>query len=413
MAAKRDAGEILVGLDIGTTKVAAVVGEVTAEGVEVIGVGQQLSRGFRKGLALNIEQTAAAIKQTVAEAAQMAGCQIGVVHVGLSGQHLEGRDSSGLVAVKNGEVGAEDVSRVLENARAMNLPRDREILHVLPQEYVIDGQDGIHEPIGMSGVRLETKVHVITASAVQIQNILKCCTLCDLDVASITAEHLAASEAVLHDGEKELGVALVDVGGSLSNVAIFVDGTLRHSAVIGMGGAHITNDIRVGLRTLEQEAERLKKLHACALEGMIDPDEMIKVPRVGPRAPEDVPRSALCGIVVPRVEEILTHVQQTIEASGYGDMLNAGLVVTGGAANLKGLAELADHLLQTPVRVGTPMGIGGMVDMVGSPGFATAVGLLLLAARRRAAPEPSMATSRPRDRKSGRSGFWGVIRQWF
>jgi len=414
MAVKREAGEILVGLDIGTTKVAAVVAEVGENGVEVIGVGQQLCKGSRKGMALNIEQTAVSIREAVHEAEQMAGCRINAVHVGISGPHVQGMDMSGLVAVKGGEVTAEDVERVKENARAINLPKDREILHVLPQEYIIDGQDGIHEPVGISGVRLEAKVHIITASALQIQNILKCCGLCDLQVDSITLEHIAAAEGVLHDGEKELGVALVDVGGTLTNMAIFVDGTLRHTAVTGMGGAHITNDIRVGLRTIEAEAERLKKSHACALGSMVDPEETILVPRVGPRPPEMVPRSALSAIVSPRVEEILSHVQQEIEKSGYGDMLAGGVVLTGGGAMLKGLAEMAEDVMQTMVRVGNPMGFGGMVDMVQNPSFSVAAGLLLMAARRAAhASEDFVLPNKPGERRGRGRRMWEVLKQWF
>jgi cell division protein FtsA len=414
MAVKREGGEILVGLDIGTTKVAAVVGEVTDQGVEVIGIGQQLCRGSRKGLALNIEQTAASIKETIREAEQMAGCQIGSVHVGISGPHVQGLDMSGLVAVKGGEVTAEDVDRVKENARAFKLPQDREILHVLPQDYIIDGQDGIREPVGISGVRLEAKVHVITVSALQIQNILKCCRLCDLQVDSITLEHLAAAEAVLQDGEKELGVALIDIGGALTNMAIYVDGTLRHTAVTSMGGGHITNDIRVGLRTIEAEAERLKKTSACALGSMVDPEETILVPRVGPRQPEQVPRSALCAIVSPRVEEILSHVQQEIEKSGYGELLAGGVVLTGGGAMLKGLAEMAEQVMQTMVRVGQPMGFGGMVDMVQNPSFAAASGLLLMAARRRGREQEDVVSAAKPGERSGRSQrFWETVKRWF
>jgi cell division protein FtsA len=414
MVAKREGGEILVGLDIGTTKVAAVVGEVGDDGIEVIGVGQQVCKGTRKGLALNIEQTAASIRETIHEAEQMAGCRIGAVHVGISGPHVQGIDMSGLVAVKGGEVAEEDVERVKENARAINLPKDRDILHVLPQDYIIDGQDGIREPVGISGVRLEAKVHIITASALQTQNILKCCRLCDLEVHSVTLEHLAAAEAVLQDGEKELGVALVDIGGAITNLAIYVDGTLRHTAVIGMGGGHITADIRFALRTIEAEAERLKKSHACALGSMIDAEETILVPRVGPRAPEMVPRAALCAIVSPRVEEILTHVQQEIEKSGYGDMLHGGVVLTGGGAMLKGLAELAEDVMRTVVRVGSPMGIGGMVDMVQNPSFGVAAGLLLHAARRRTALVEDLAPpARPGDKKGRGKRFWDTVKQWF
>ena len=414
MAAKRDGGEILVGLDVGTTKVAAVVGEVTDDGVEVIGVGQQLCKGARRGLALNIEQTAASIRETIREAEQMAGCQINVVHVGISGPHIQGLDMSGLVAVKGGEITAEDVDRVKENARAIALPRDREILHVLPQEYIIDGQDGIHEPVGISGVRLEAKVHIITAAALQIQNILKCCRLCDLQVDSLTLEHLAAAEAVLQDGEKELGVALIDVGGTITNMAVYVNGTLRHTAVVGMGGAHVTNDIRHGLRTMEAEAERIKKSHACAMSALVDPEETILVPRVGPRKPETVPRAALSAIVTPRVEEILTHVQQTIETSGYGDMLDGGIVLTGGGALLKGFPELAEQAMQTMVRVGTPLGVGGMVDMVQNPSYAVAAGLLLTAAHRTTRPGDDLVTSgRPGERSGKGRRFWDVVKQWF
>lgn len=413
MAAKRDGGEILVGLDIGTTKVAAVVGEVTEHGVEVIGVGQQLCKGFRRGTVINIEQTAQSIRGAIAEAAQMAGCEIGVVHVGISGQHIEALDSTGLITVKGGEVSADDVARVLENARTRNLPRDRDILHVVPQEYVIDDQDGIHEPVGMSGVRLEAKVHIVTGSAVQIQNILKCCSLCDLEVASVTLEHIAAGEAVLQDGERELGVAMVDIGGWITNIATYVDGTLRQTAVLALGGAHITNDMRIGLHTVEQEAERLKKLHASALMAAVDPEETVKVPRVGPRPPEMVPRTFVCSIVAPRVEEILAHVRRIVDASGYGDVLAGGVVLTGGAACLRGLVELAEQQMGTMVRVGNPVGFGGMVDIVASPSFATAVGLVLCAARGVAVRDGADA-ARHKDRSAGRGGrFLEVLRQWF
>ncbi|MDI7267670.1 MAG: cell division protein FtsA [Myxococcota bacterium] len=415
MAARRDGGEILVGLDIGTTKVAAVVGEVTERGIDVIGVGQQMCKGFRRGTVINIDQTAASIRAAVAEAAQMSGCEIGVVHVGISGQHVQALDSTGLVAVKGGEVTPDDVARVLENARAQNLPRDREILHAVPQEYVIDDEPGIHEPVGMSGVRLEAKVHIVTGGASQIHNMLKCCALCDIEVAGVTLEHIAAAEATLQDDEKKLGVALVDIGGSLTNVAVYADGTLRHTAVVAMGGSHISNDIRIGLRTVEEEAERIKRRYACALASMVDPEESINVPRVGHRPPDTVPRSALCSIVGPRVEEILTDVRRAIDASGFADVLNGGVVLTGGGACIAGLEELAEQVMQMhgQVRVGKPVGFGGMTGMVDSPMFATAVGLLLRAARRENGHDAAW-TAKTREREGNRGKrILEVLRQWF
>jgi cell division protein FtsA len=374
MAAKK--GEMVVGLDIGTTKICCIVGEVTPEGIDVIGIGQHVSRGLRKGVVINIESTVASIRKAVEEAELMAGCEIDSVFAGIAGGHIRGFNSQGVVAVKDKEVRAGDIARVLDAARAINIPQDREILHVLPQEYIIDEQDGIKEPLGMSGVRLEAKVHIVTAAVSSAQNIVKCCGRTGLSVADIILEPLASAEAVLAEEEKELGVALVDVGGGTTDVAIFANGAIQHTSVIPLGGNHLTNDIAVGLRTPMQEAERIKIKYGSAQGQMLDKDETIEVPSVGGRAPRVLSRRILCEIVEPRVEELFQLVHREIQKAGQEDLLASGVVLTGGSTLLHGMPELAEEVLGLPVRRGIPRNIGGLVDVVKSPQHATAVGLL-------------------------------------
>jgi cell division protein FtsA len=374
MAAKK--GEMVVGLDIGTTKICCIVGEVTPEGIDVIGIGQHASRGLRKGVVINIESTVASIRKAVEEAELMAGCEIDSVFAGIAGGHIRGFNSQGVVAVKDKEVRAGDIARVLDAARAINIPQDREILHVLPQEYIIDEQDGIKEPLGMSGVRLEAKVHIVTAAVSSAQNIVKCCGRTGLSVADIILEPLASAEAVLAEEEKELGVALVDVGGGTTDVAIFANGAIQHTSVIPLGGNHLTNDIAVGLRTPMQEAERIKIKYGSAQGQLLDKDETIEVPSVGGRAPRVLSRRILCEIVEPRVEELFQLVQREIQKAGQEDLLASGVVLTGGSTLLHGMPELAEEVLGLPVRRGIPRNIGGLVDVVRSPQHATAVGLL-------------------------------------
>ncbi|MFL5360910.1 MAG: cell division protein FtsA [Myxococcales bacterium] len=375
MAQKR--GELVVGLDIGTTKICCIVGEAKETGLDVIGIGQHPSRGLRKGVVINIEATVASIKRAVEEAELMAGCEISAVYAGIAGGHIRGFNSQGVVAVKDKEVRPSDVSRVIDAARAINIPQDREIIHVLPQEFIIDDQDGIKEPLGMSGVRLEAKVHVVTAAVSSAQNIIKCCARTGLTVSDIVLEPLASAEAVLAEEEKELGVALVDVGGGTTDLAIFVNGAIQHTSVIPLGGNHLTNDIAVGLRTPMHEAERIKIQYGSAQSQVLERDETIEVPSVGGRAPRVLSRRILCEIIEPRVEELFQLVHREIQKAGQENLLASGVVLTGGSTQLAGMAELAEEVLGLPVRRGVPRNVGGLTDVVSSPAHATAVGLLL------------------------------------
>ncbi len=373
-------GDILVGLDIGTTKVCAIVGEVTADGVDIIGIGSHPSTGLRKGVVINIDATVTAIQRAVEEAELMAGCEISTVHAGIAGGHIKGFNSHGVVAIRNREVDENDVGRVIDAAKAVAIPMDREVLHVIPQEYVIDEQDGILEPLGMSGVRLEAKVHIVTGSVSSAQNIIKCAQRCDLRVADIVLEQLASSEAVLSDDEKELGCVLVDIGGGTTDIAIWSRGTIVHSSVLSLGGNHLTNDVAVGLRTPMAEAERIKQKGGCAMVSMVGAEESIEVPSVGGRPPRKLPRRILAEIIEPRMEEVFSLVQREIEVSGFADVVASGLVLTGGTALMEGMPELAERVLGMPVRRGLPRGVGGLVDVVRNPKFSTGVGLVLYGA---------------------------------
>lgn len=375
---------LITGLDVGTTKVCAVIGEVTpAGGLDVIGIGTSPSRGLRKGVVVNIDSTVEAIKKAVGEAEQMAGVEVGSVYAGLSGGHIRGVNSRGVVAVsgKNKEVGPADLERALEAARAINLPPDREIIHVLPQTYVVDDQDGVKEPLGMSGVRLEVEVHIVTAAVTSVQNVIRSVNRAGLTVQDIVLEPLAASEAILSPDEKELGVLLLDIGGGTTDVALFRDGAIWHTGVLALGGDHISNDIAVGLRTPTAEAEELKKRHGCALTALVREDETVDVPSVGGRKPRQLSRQILSEIIQPRVEEIFTLVARDLARAGLEDAPAAGVVVTGGTAIMDGLPELAGQVFDLPVRRGTPEGVGGLDDVVQSPIFATAVGLALYGIR--------------------------------
>ena len=377
--AKRE--ELIVGLDIGTTKIAVVVGELTDEGLNVIGVGTHPSNGLKKGVVVNIDSTVASIRHAIEEAEHMAGVQISSVYVGIAGGHIKGLNSHGVVAVKGKEVRDVDVAEVIKHAKAVAIPLDREIIHVLPQEYIVDGQDGIREPIGMSGVRLEAKVHIVTAAVTSAQNIIKCCNRCDLNVADIVLEPLASAYAVLDEEEKELGVALVDIGGGTTDIALFYDGSIVHTSVLAVGGHQLTNDIAIGLRTPRSDADRLKHRHGCAMSMLVGEEEMIEVPSVGGRAPASVSRRRLTDIIEPRVEEIFSLVRHELEKTGYYELLGSGVVLTGGTSILEGMPELAAEVLGLPVRRGLPKGIGGLADVVATPAFSTAVGLAQYGAR--------------------------------
>lgn len=368
---------IVVGLDIGTSKVCAVVGEMAENGVEIIGVGSHPSQGLRKGVVINIEGTVNSVKKAIEEAGLMAGCEIHTVFTSISGGHIKAFNSHGIVAVKSKEVTQRDLERVIDAARAVAIPMDRDVLHVLPQDYIIDDQDGIREPLGMSGVRLEAKVHIVTGAATSAQNIVKCCNRTGLNVAEIVLAPLAAAEAVLTDEERELGVVLLDVGGGTTDIAIYHDGAVKHTAVVGIGGNHVTNDIAAGLRTPFNDAERIKQRHGCARASMIPANERVEVPSVAGKGAGSVSRQILCEIIEPRLDEIFELAQKEIVKSGFEGALTSGIVATGGSMLLPGAVEMAERSFGLPVRLGVPTHVHGLVDIIGNPTYATGVGLVL------------------------------------
>ncbi|MBP6724250.1 MAG: cell division protein FtsA [Halioglobus sp.] len=373
--------KMIVGLDIGTSKVVAIVGEIGPEGqIEIVGIGSHPSKGMKKGVVVNIESTVQSIQRAVEEAELMAGCQIHSVYVGIAGSHIRSLNSHGIVAIKDREVYAHDLERVIDAAQAVAIPADQKILHILPQEYVIDNQEGIKEPMGMSGVRLEAKVHLVTCAVNAAQNIEKCIRRCGLEVEEIILEQLASSYSVLTDDERELGVCLVDIGGGTTDIAIFTDGSIRHTGVIPIAGDQVTNDIAMALRTPTQHAEEIKIRYACALTQLAGADETIKVPSVGDRAPRDLSRQALAEVVEPRYDELFTLVQAELRRSGYEDQVPAGIVLSGGTSKMEGVVELAEEIFHMPVRVGYPHSVKGLNDIVRNPIYATSVGLLLYGA---------------------------------
>jgi cell division protein FtsA len=379
MSSKRE--NLIVGLDIGTTKICAIVGNLTEDGLDIVGIGTSPSQGLRKGVVINIDATVGAIRKALKEAELMAGCEIKSVFAGIAGGHIKGFNSQGVIAIKNREVNDEDVRRVIDAAKAIAIPMDREVIHILPQEFIIDDQDGIKEPLGMSGVRLEAKVHIVTGAVASAQNIVKSCNRADVDVADIVLEQLASSEAVLSQDEKELGVVLLDIGGGTTDIAIFVDGAIKHTSVLSLGGNHLTNDIAVGLRTPMAEAEKIKQKYGCCLTSMVGKDETIEVPSVGGREPRVLSRQLLAEILEPRVEEIFTLVNREIVKSGFEDLIASGIVLTGGSAILPGMPELGEQIFNLPVRRGLPRDIGGLADVVNSPIYATGVGLVKYGSR--------------------------------
>ena len=376
-------GEIIVGLDIGTTKICAVVGEVFQDRVDIIGMGSHPSEGLRKGVVVNIETTVGSIKKAVEEAELMAGCEINTVVTGIAGGHIKGLNSHGVIAIKGSEVTRRDVERVVDAACAMAIPTDREVVHILPQEYILDGQDGIQDPTGFCGVRLEARVHIVTGAVASAHNLIKCCNQAGLDVSDIVLQSLASAEAVLTPEERNLGTALLDFGGGTTDLAIFGADSIKHTAVLALGGINLTTDLAVGLRTPMGEAERLKKNHGCCLCSLIGEDEVIEVPSVGGRPPRRVKRQIVGEILEPRVEELLSLVNMEIEQSGFQDQMASGLVLTGGSSLLQGMEELAEQVFNMPARLGYPSGVGGITDVVMSPMYATAVGLILYGVRNR------------------------------
>jgi cell division protein FtsA len=374
--------ELVVGLDIGTTKICAVVGETTPEGVDIVGIGMSPSTGLRKGVVVNIEQTVQSIKKALEEAELMAGCDIRNVFAGIAGSHIMGFNSHGVIAVKGGEVTQRDVERVIDAAKAVAIPLDRELIHILPQEFIVDDQRGIEDPLGMAGVRLEVKVHIVTGAVSSAQNIVRSCHRAGLDVSDIVLESLASAQAVLTEEEQEIGVALVDIGGGTTDLSVFCNDSIKHISVIALGGSNLTNDIAFGLRTPMSSAEKLKERHSCALADMVQSNEVIEVPSVGGREPRRVSRQVLAEICEPRVEEILSLVDQELVRSGYKSMIGAGVVLTGGTSLTEGIAELGEQVFNLPTRIGYPRGIGGLKDVVMNPKYSTAVGLLLYGAKK-------------------------------
>jgi cell division protein FtsA len=404
--------QLIAGLDLGTTKVCVIVAELMDDGIDVIGIGSVPSKGLKKGVVVNIDSTVQAIRAAIDQAETMAGCQIKTVYAGIAGSHVRGLNKEGVAAITDREVGEDDVERVLEQSKAIPLPGDRQVLHVLPQEYIVDDQDGIIKPVGMSGVRLEARVHVVTAATASVQNIIKCAERCDLDVAEVVLEPLASAYSVLNDDEKEIGVALIDIGGGTTDVIVYVGGAAVHTSVIPIGGLNITGDIAQGMRTPLAEAERIKLKYGCAASAMIDDSEEIEVPSVGGRAARIEKRKQLVDIIEARVEEIFQAVQHTLKETGYIDMLASGIVLCGGTTQLDGMPELAEHVVGLPARRGSPIGVGGLADVVKSPAYATAVGLVKYGAER-ISLERGRRPSRHQSGQKRESSWMGFFNHWF
>lgn len=405
---KKAEKNLIVGLDIGTSKVVAIVGEITHDKqVEIIGIGSHPSRGLKKGVVVNIESTVQSIQRAVEEAELMAGCQIHSVYAGIAGSHIRSLNSHGIVAIRDKEVNQGDIERVIDAARAVAIPADQKILHILPQEFIIDQQEGVREPIGMSGVRLEAKVHMVTGAVSAAQNIVKCVRRCGLEVDDIILEQLASSYSILTEDEKELGICLVDIGGGTTDIAVFADGAIRHTGVIPIAGDQVTNDIAVALRTPTQHAEEIKIKYACALTQLANPDETIEVPSVGDRPPRQLARQTLAEVVEPRYEELFTLVQEELRRSGFEDLCAAGIVLTGGSSKMEGAVDLAEEIFHMPVRLGVPQFVSGLVDVVKNPIYATGVGLLLfgLKAETNGMVDGAMGSSS--------STVWHRMKSWF
>ncbi len=378
MSGRKESKNLIVGLDIGTSKIAAIVAEMNPEGgFEVIGMGSSPSRGLKKGVVVNIESTVNAIQRALEEAELMADCKIRDVWTGIAGSHIRSFNSHGMVAIKDREVAQNDVDRVVETAKAIPIPTDQQILHVLNQEFVIDGQEDVREPLGMSGVRLEVKVHIVTGAVSAAQNIMKCVRRCGLEVNDLILQPLASAMAVLSEDEKDLGVCLVDIGGGTSDIAVFTQGAIRHTAVIPIAGDQITNDIAMALRTPTKEAEEIKRRYGCALRELADPQEMVEVPGVGERGSKKMSRQTLAEVIEPRVEELYSLVQAELRRSGFEELLSSGIVITGGSAAMQGMVELGEEVFHMPVRLGLPSYAGGLSEVIRNPRYSTGVGLLM------------------------------------
>ncbi len=405
---KREDRKLIVGLDIGTSKVVTVVGELAGENsLEIIGLGSNQSRGLKRGVVVNIESTVQSIQRAVEEAELMAGCEIHTVFAGIAGSHVRSLNSHGIVAIRDKEVSSSDVERVIDAARAVAIPANQRVLHVLPQEFLIDSQEGIREPIGMSGIRLEAKVHLVTGAVSAAQNIVKCVQRCGLDVEKVVLEQLASSYSVLTEDEKELGICLVDTGGGTTDIAVFRGGAIQHTAVIPIAGDQVTNDIAVSLRTPTQYAEEIKIKYACALSQLANPDETIEVPSVGDRPPRRLARQTLAEVVEPRYEELFSLVHDELRRSGFEELIAAGIVLTGGSSKMEGAVELAEEIFHVPVRLGVPQYVEGLADVVRNPIHATAVGLLLYG------KEAAEAEANGSAAKAGIAGGLSRMKAWF
>jgi len=406
--AKKPDKNLLVALDVGTSKIAALVGQVTPEGdIEIIGFGSHPSRGLKRGVVVNIESTVQSIQRAIEDAELMAGCDIGAAYTGIAGSHIRSLNSHGIVAIRDREVSQSDVDRVIDAAKAVAIPADQKILHILPQEFIVDTQEGVREPVGMSGVRLEAKVHIVTGAVSAAQNIAKCLRRCGLQVNDMILEQLASSHAVLTEDEKELGVCLVDIGGGTTDIAIFTEGSIRYTSVIPIAGDHVTNDVAVALRTPTQHAEQIKIKNGTCLADTIAADETLQVPGVAQRPPKQVHKKALAQVIAARYEELLGLVLSEVRRSGFEDLISSGIVLTGGASNMPGVIELAETIFQMPVRLGLPQNVRGLMDVRENPGYATGVGLLLHGHHVLGGHCPGLTF------ETGMNGLWHRMRSWF
>ncbi len=408
MAKKPINKDLLVGIDIGTSKVVTLVGETMSDGrVNIIGFGSHPSQGLKRGVVVNIESTVQSIQRSVEEAEHMAGCEIFSAFTGIAGSHIRSVNSHGIVAIRDREVSQNDVERVIDAAKAIAIPADQKILHVLPQEFIIDNQDSIREPVGMSGVRLEAKVHIVTGAVSAAQNIVKCMKRCGLATSDIVLEQFASSQSILTDDEKELGVCMIDIGGGTSDIAIFTDGAIRHTAVIPIAGDQVTNDIAIALRTPTRNAEDIKIHHGCALQDLVDTSEMIDIPTVGDRAGRRIPARALAEVVEARYEELFTLALTELRRSGLENLIAAGIVLTGGASKVKGAQELAERVFRIPVRIGKPFNVLGLPDIIHNPIYATGVGLLVYGQKQRLS-QREVVISQP-----SMKSLWARMKNWF
>ncbi len=404
---KKQRGELIVGLDVGTTKICAVIGEAFEDKIDIIGIGTHPSIGLKKGVVVNIESTVHSIRKAVVMAEEMAGCEINTVCVGIAGSHIKGFNSPGIVGIKNREIRQDDIDRVIDAARAVNLSQNQQIIHVLPQEFMVDDHTGIQDPLGMTGVRLVTNVHIVTGDTTSIHNLVMCCNRAGLEVADIVLESLASANAVLSREEMDLGVALLDIGGGTSDLAIFSGGTIKHTYELGLGGNNLTNDLSVGLRTPFQEAERLKNIYGSALTSMINGDNIIEVPTVGDRKPRKVKQRIMGEILEPRIEEMLIILNQEMIDSSYKDRLNAGVVLCGGTALLEHIVDLTEQIFDLPVRIGYPRDIHEAPESINSPQHATGVGLVIYASRHASGKKWRVPG------KKAIGGVVGLVKGWF